>query len=386
MNPDAHLPFPRIVMIQTTSRCNSGCIMCPWVDTAHRQPQGRMDDALYDKILAEVARHPEIELAMPYLMNDPLLDPDLVPRIDRLKDAAPQAQVYFLTNGAALNDDLTERLLASKLDWVGFSIHAIRPETYRQITGRKDGEAIVRKIGDFVRRAQAAKKHPHYVMVTITRMRPYVSAEEVEELKGHFRDLGVDPIDYSDGYVSRAGNVEVFGESRVHRPRMVGCKVVWAYKIASILFNGDMVPCCMDWSREVVWGNLRHESIEAIWTGAARRRFLDAIHSGKPLPPGCLCSRCEDAIPARPERRADAPPADEARPPDERALLRELETLLDEPPASPAQSSRPDAPPPDMAATLAGLEARARGLRERAAAFLDRQSRFVRDHLDPKRG
>jgi MoaA/NifB/PqqE/SkfB family radical SAM enzyme len=386
MNPDVHLPFPPIVMIETTSRCNSACVMCPWPETSRTQPQGRMDDALFDKIAQEIARHPEIEQAVPYLRNEPLLDPDLVPRVDRLKEAAPQAQVYFLSNGAALTDELTDRLLASKLDWIGFSIHAIRPETYRAVTGRKDGAAVVAKITEFVRRAQAARKHPHYVMITITRIRPHVSDEEIAELKGYFRDLGVDPIDYSDGYISRAGNIEVFGEPRIHRPRVVGCKVIWAYKIASILFNGDIVPCCMDWRREVVWGNARRESIAEIWTGANRRKFLDAIHSGKPLPPGFLCTRCEDAVPVPTEARpiAECPTCTEAGPPDERALVAELEGMLDEPPGSPAQSPASAGSPASGRAT-ADLETRMRELRRRSAALLERQGRFVREHLTPRR-
>ena len=373
MNPDAYLPYPRIAMIQTTSRCNSACVMCPWPRVAKMLPQGTMDDALYGKIMDEISGHPEIEMAMPYLMNEPLMDPDLPRRIDLLKAAAPQATVYLLTNGVALDDELADRLLASKLDWIGFSVHALRPETYREITGRRDGERIIRRITDFIGRAREAGKHGNYVMVTVTRMRPRVSEKEAAEAVAYWRDQGVDPVDYQDGYISRAGNVEVFGKPEMSRPCIIGCRTVWAYRIVSILFNGDVVPCCMDWSREVIWGNLREDSIEAVWNGTRRRRFMDLIHSGLPLPPGFLCARCEDAIPAAGETACRDDDEDAASSTDDR-----LETTA----ASATEGGgdyRSSGDDRAQDAPLTDLERRAETLRRRYADFLKRQRRTVEE-------
>jgi len=239
--------YPVHVMIQTTSVCNSACIMCPWPVTSKTLPQGRMDQSLYKKIIDEVSRHPEVEKVMPYLMNEPLTDPRIVDFINLAKQKNPQAEVYIVSNGIALNEDLTERLLASGLDWIGFSVHAIREKTYEQITGRSDFEKIRDGVTRFIRRAREVGKHDKYVMINLTRVRPYVSDEEVKEAFAYWKSQGIDPVDYVDGYISRAGNVNVWNTDKPFHTRIQGCKTLWAYKMVHILFNGDVVPCCMDW-------------------------------------------------------------------------------------------------------------------------------------------
>ena len=63
------------------------------------------------------------------------------------------------------------------------------------------------------------------------------------------------------------------------------------FKQAYIMFNGDMVLCCVDYSRKEVLGNITDSSISAVWNGTRareiRRRFL--AHEFASLP---LCGDC----------------------------------------------------------------------------------------------
>ena len=106
-------PKPRMVMIQTTSRCNSSCKICPWPNVRNILPQGDMDQSVFEKVVGECAEIGGFERAMVYLMNEPLLDPHIVKRIDAVKAALPDAKVHILTNGVALNEELSERLKAT---------------------------------------------------------------------------------------------------------------------------------------------------------------------------------------------------------------------------------------------------------------------------------
>ncbi|MCB9480102.1 MAG: radical SAM protein, partial [Deltaproteobacteria bacterium] len=102
-----------------------------------------------------------------------------------------------------------------------------------------------------------------------------------------------------DGYISRAGNVEVFGHQRLSTRRTSGCKTIWAYKMAHVLYNGDVLPCCMDWRRKAVFGNVERDGgLLNVWRGQGRHGFLDKLGSGDELPEDFLCVGCEDAIPA----------------------------------------------------------------------------------------
>ncbi|MCZ7586953.1 MAG: radical SAM protein [Deltaproteobacteria bacterium] len=289
---------PDHLMIQTTSRCNSGCVMCPWPDTAKEQAQGDMSDDLYARLVDEVKTFPKLERVLLYLMNEPLLDKKLPKRIEMMRRAAPQTEIYIITNGILLDEDLGERLIDSGLSWLGISIHAIDDATYKAVTGRADFDKIRPRLERFMERALAARGE-NFVQVNITKMRPHVTDEEFERAAAHWRSVGVSRVDLDDGYISRAGNVPVFGHERVRTLRTSGCQTIWAYRMAHVLFNGDVVPCCMDWRRKVKFGNvLEAGGLLNVWRGAGREGFLDKLGSGDELPPDFLCVSCEDAIPA----------------------------------------------------------------------------------------
>ena len=57
------------VMIQTTSFCNSSCVMCPSKEFRAMLPQGEMKQALFENIINELSYNKKILRIMPYLMN-----------------------------------------------------------------------------------------------------------------------------------------------------------------------------------------------------------------------------------------------------------------------------------------------------------------------------
>lgn len=290
------LPYPKHVMIQTTSLCDSGCLMCPWPKVRSKFPQGHMTDELYHKIMAELAQHPEVEQIMPYLMNEPLVDPKIVERIRLARQARPNARIYIVTNGCRLNPKLSEELIESGMNWIVFSIHAIEPETYKTITGRGDFARIKDGIIDFIKRAQRANMHPDYVVINITHMRPWVSDEEIERAKNFWREQGVNQVAYVGGYISRAGIIDVFGHEKPRHKKIAGCNTMWAYIMFHILYNGDVAPCCMDWNRKVKLGNVNNQTIEEIWHGKKRREFYKVVHGEYPLYQDFICAQCEEAV------------------------------------------------------------------------------------------
>ncbi|MDP8256696.1 MAG: radical SAM protein [Candidatus Alcyoniella australis] len=306
---------PRMVMIQTTGRCNSSCVICPYPKLRRELPQGEMDQGLFEDLLAQCAQIGGFERAMVYLMNEPLLDPLIVERIDAVKAALPEAKVHILTNGAALTPRLSERLLESGLDWIGFSVHANTTETYRQVCGRKDFAIIRGRIVNFIQRAQQLKD-PNYSMVNIYHVRPYVSDAEFDQAAQFWRDQGVQRLDLYQGYVSRAGNVEVFGHKPLRHDVLAGCRTVWAYRMLHVLHDGSVIPCCMDWARSEIWGDLNKRSVLDIWRGPERLEFLRRACGQDDADEDFICLHCEDAIAEQSEQAEQAEqakqPTDEA--------------------------------------------------------------------------
>jgi radical SAM superfamily enzyme YgiQ (UPF0313 family)/MoaA/NifB/PqqE/SkfB family radical SAM enzyme len=285
-------PFPEKVMIQTTSRCNAACRFCPYPVVVDEQPQGTMDEALFRRIIDECAEHPvEVQRLLLYLMNEPLLDGDLVERISYAKARNPRASLHILTNGALLTERRGDALIDSGLDWIGLSIHGYSPSAYREAMGL-DRDVTYRRAERFIR-AALARRGPGFVMVTFNGGGP-VTSEEREAALSYFRDLGVQRISYHGGSISRAGNVPTIPAPR--HEAVHGCHSIWWREMLHVLYNGDVVLCCMDWRRRVVVGNLREQSIAELWRSDAYRRVRDTVDGRVELPDDFPCARCEEAI------------------------------------------------------------------------------------------
>ncbi|MCD6220265.1 radical SAM protein [Candidatus Calescamantes bacterium] len=285
--------FPTHVMIQTTSHCNSSCAFCPYGEVSKELPQGKMKETIFQKILDELSEHPQVKSVMPYLMNEPLCDSRIVDKIYMIKEKVSHASVHILTNGINLTEEIGERIIDSPIDWIGISIHAIREDTYQRFTKRRDFQEILLRITLFIEKA-LKKWGEDFVMINITHAPGYLTEKEKEEALDYWKNLGVKRIEYFPSPISRAGNVKWLPS--VRHNRIKGCRSIWRNEMIHILFNGDVVLCCMDWRREVVLGNVRDKSIEEIWNSPYYLRVEDWIKGKSKPPPNFLCLRCEEAV------------------------------------------------------------------------------------------
>lgn len=289
-------PYPRMLMVQTTSRCNSRCMFCPHAGLRDQLPQGEMAQPLFESILREAGRHAgHVACVNLFLMNEPLMDPRLVERVHFAGRQVPGAQISLWTNGVALSARTTERLLDSPLTSLGVSLHAHRAETYRRITGRRDFARVLRNLVNFVERRNV--RRPDLAVVLRYVGAGMLQAEgEAEELIAFWRDGNV-ALDIDDGYLSRAGNLEAPAAVAEPRRWMAGCQALGGPKQAHILYTGQLVLCCMDYRRQTDLGDLTRDSLSALWSGPRRRAALEQLYGVRPAATDFLCARCELAIP-----------------------------------------------------------------------------------------
>jgi hypothetical protein len=301
--------FPRMLMVQTTSTCNSNCVFCPHRLSRETLPQGAMDDGLFRDIIVEAGHYRSVACINLFLMNEPLTDPHLAARVHLAKEHNPLAQISLWTNGVALDSVLARRLLDAPLDSLGVSLHAHRPETYRRLTGRRDFLRVLGNLVNFVE--QRNVRRPDLTVVI-----RYVSADqmapgEVEALTQFWSEGNV-VLDIDEGYLSRAGNIQAPGAVQQPHRHLAGCRALGGPKQAHILFTGQVVLCCMDYQRTTFLGDRRQHSLSQIWSGRQRRQILETLYGTRTAEPTFICSRCELAVPA------DAPdPAPHAGLPDD---------------------------------------------------------------------
>ena len=280
----AAAPFPGFIQLQTINACQAACTMCPYPTFAKVFERGRMADDLFEKVIAEIAGHPQVKAFVPMLQNEPLLDKRLFEKIARFKQVTGgRVQVELVTNGALLTDEAVERIEQVGLDVLDISLDALHRETYERIRIGLDFDQVIAG----VERVIAAELPHTKVFVRLVRQRE--NLKEIDAFARRWKARGVGVFIYSAH--DRAGSVEKFDE-RVRIPERElpvfqrverAASRAWfghcpmPFAMTSILHNGDMLMCVHDWGRKVVLGNVRDHTIAELWNGDRMREIRSLI-------------------------------------------------------------------------------------------------------------
>ena len=285
-----HAPdFPRTVQIQTQTGCNGACVFCPYPLTVEGQPKGRMTPELFERVIDEIAAH-GVRRVSPYLMNEPFLDPDILDRMRVIKARMPAARLVVTTNGSRLSPALSERLIeADLLHALYISFQGVEKEGYEStMKGSLVFEQTMANVLALIERWQAAGGRERFkIVVTMVK----TNRIDAEKAVAFWQAKGVEskwtPLENRGGNVAIAPDLAPEGRSM---KRFAHCTRL--FKQAYIMFNGDMVLCCTDYTRKAVLGNIRESSIAAVWNGpkalSIRRLYAEGYMDRIPL-----CRDCE---------------------------------------------------------------------------------------------
>lgn len=280
--------FPRTIQIQTFTGCNADCIFCPYGATSDSQPRGRMPPELFRRIIDEAARY-RVRRISPYLMNEPLMDRDLFDKIRYVNAAIPDCKVVVTSNGHFLTPPVADALLSlgGGLHELYVSFQGIDPEPYRKtMGGSMDFDRTLANVNHFIdeQRRRGLDRPKLWITMVDT------AVIDARKAVAYWRSRGV-----ASKYTTlenRGGNIrnaESFSRTRAMSYYTTCTRL---FKQAYIMFNGDMVLCCVDYSRAQVLGNITDRSIHDVWNGPVareiRRRYLG--HEFDRLP---LCGSCK---------------------------------------------------------------------------------------------
>lgn len=98
--------LPKYLHIETSSVCNSKCVMCAYPNT--KRPKQFMSDDLFNKIAAD-SRESQIKWVNLQFYGEPLLDKKILERIRFLKSY--KIKVKFNSNASVLSSDLPRSYL-----------------------------------------------------------------------------------------------------------------------------------------------------------------------------------------------------------------------------------------------------------------------------------
>jgi hypothetical protein len=104
------------IQIQTTTKCNGGCKICPYDNSMLAQQKADMTDEVFERIINQVNEYvtsiPKLAL---YMQAEPLFDIKIYDRIEMIftKLKVPFEYLELSTNGSLLNSENRKKILAA---------------------------------------------------------------------------------------------------------------------------------------------------------------------------------------------------------------------------------------------------------------------------------
>jgi hypothetical protein len=292
----ARLPaMPLKVQIQTSTRCNAACEMCPYpvITGEPGFAHATMDEARYLAILDDLRPAPIERLSL-FLMNEPLLDRRLARWIGLARAALPGTTLGLFSNGAALDVDRARELAAAGLDELCVSVHGFDPETYERVMAGLSYARMRRNLDAVVAVADAGELGGLRLQL-VTGDVPDVAA--TAELA---------PVRYRGRVVLKAFSNEraAVGIASGVPSSAPACGAAEADALCQRLFvklyvvtTGDCVLCNVDWRRTVVLGRIGDPggpSIADVWRGERYTAVRREHFTGR-FDTAAICARCDYA-------------------------------------------------------------------------------------------
>lgn len=279
------LTFPRKIQIETTTACNSNCIMCPHASI--RRAKGPMDRALFARIIdecSENSRH--VRELYPFLNGELFLTPRWEEYLSYAREKLPSAKLSVFTNGSLLGKENAAKLLEIGPDLVNISFDGTDKAAYESIRRNLCFEEVEANISGFIAARKKTGLRRPFISISIIDMEKTRSGipSFVEKWRGRADRVSVEPYSTWGGTVA-----DLSAGGRPALPR-VSCPRLW-YNL-TVLNSGRAALCCLDHEGAVSPGDLNSNSIREIWRGAVlreiRRRHERGLYSGLPL-----CENCD---------------------------------------------------------------------------------------------
>jgi len=274
MNP------PTGIYIELTNQCNLRCGYCFHGNDTMTRPEGMMTRDTYMNILSQMRGFkPELSL---HLAGESFLHPLLFDFIREAKRLG--LRVGITTNGTLLSKD-DYGILETGIDVINVSY-----------TGARIDKSLLHLI-----KFNQWNEHPAeiYLSIVDTGFKKKVLNDFRKAMKNWgVTDVIVRPLMSWGGSVSKPQKILT---RFVKRFNITYSLYLWlsgkhvcesVYTTAGVLWNGDVVPCCLDFNGDLIMGNVNREDFLDIWSSLDYLKLRETLNSVRATRKHPVCGRC----------------------------------------------------------------------------------------------
>lgn len=273
------------VRYEVTDNCNATCIMCPRDKHEHGREHGFMDQKKYERSIDEIKKLGAKKVVLTGF-GEPMLDKKLE---EKIAYATKQGlSTYIITNGSALTQARSQRLVESGLSEMRVSFYGMRPETYNAVMQGLDFERTKTNVLEFLRIRDE--------IGGATRVQ--ISYLEMTENE-------IDTDSFREFWEPRVNAIEIwrphnFGDGRDFRERLDDSHKTSCGRPENgplqIQWNGEVIPCCYDYNNQIILGNAFETPILDILNGE-KYRLLRYAHAARKFGIFPYCDQCDQLLP-----------------------------------------------------------------------------------------
>jgi len=320
-----HIQIPlQRVHIELTNICNFNCTFCP--NSMMKRAKGFMQADLAKQIISEIAKEGISEKVTFHVMGEPTLHPDFFEILEHAKKEG--VNVGLTTNGAWGNKEIAKKLLNYDLNQIDISLQTPDAKSFilrqagtltfdnylndilkffadymtkdkgtvfkfRLLNTRFSPKSMERKIGkiDIISSTQELRDTVRYWANAIydilnldqeTRAKALKRVDKLVSYKWNV--IEIYPNVFFETYMlSDWGNA--FADKKVYAPWAGYCYGIKDH--FSVLWNGDVTLCCVDFDGKTALGNLHNSSLKEILNSDKLDKIMQGFERYKVVHPYC---------------------------------------------------------------------------------------------------
>ncbi len=256
--------IPFHLVLESGNICNLKCPLCPTPFRENRIPTGMLSYENAKKIINQLPGLIHLNLS---LWGEPLLNKDIFKIIKFAKQR--DVEVLLQSNLNILNESSALDLVQSNLDILQISLDGSSQEAYEKYRVNGIFSKVIENI-NLVKDVQ--KKENNYSTRIIWKMViNRFNESEIEKARLWAEKIGIEfkivEIYTPDHLKKQWKPCKSIEESPiVHTDIVEKCYSLW--QVATINFNGDVFPCCSEFSPIDVLGNILKDDFKTIWNNS----------------------------------------------------------------------------------------------------------------------
>jgi len=237
--------FPSYFDIELTNACQSVCAMCP---REKIKEIGFMSDETFNNLFNAIRGYKLIKNIAFCGIGEPLLHPQILKYIEKLRQWSPDVKIGIITNGEKLTPETFEALKLLDVNPIIISIQALDEKLYNKLMNKLNYKKVIENI-EYISKNQNFK-----TKISLSFVKNKLNENEIPKLiefvESHNLKLGIGNI------ASRGGNLvnEELMDNPIRNEKIEFCNIF--QNINFISWNGNIHPCCQDVSREYPIANI----------------------------------------------------------------------------------------------------------------------------------